>query len=143
VEIRNRTDLINSHLAKGAQNAALQEAQGLRRFLLSQAADQLPDRDERLRSLEDAIVKLQAAGAPAGPPAISVAVILGVFVLLAGIFLVAAAMGMNVLVNTDYGAVNNIGLMQDRQNLLLLGLGSVLTGVITIAAGELGRRRGS
>lgn len=59
------------------------------------------------------------------------------------------ALSMNVTVETEYGAVNNIGLMNDRQNYLILSALMVVVGVVMILSGkksgqgEIGERKRS
>ena len=60
----------------------------------------------------------------------------GVLLLILGALGVILALGMDTSVSTDYGRVNNLGLMKDQQNYLLL---SSLITVVGVALLLLGR----
>ena len=49
--------------------------------------------------------------------------------LIVGIFVLVAALGMDTSVATSYGRVNNLGLMKDQQNYILIGSLLVVVGL--------------
>ena len=60
----------------------------------------------------------------------------GYFVLVVGMFCIVGALAMDVSVSSGVGRVNNIGLMAERQNLILIGGLMLLVGVIMAVAGK-------
>lgn len=58
----------------------------------------------------------------------------GYFVLVVGLLCIVGAFAMDVSVSSGVGRVNNIGLMAERQNLLLVGGLMLLVGVIMAVA---------
>lgn len=64
----------------------------------------------------------------------------GIFSIVFGAVLALIALNMNVTVSTAYGTVNNIGLMADRQNYLLFGVGAAIVGaLLAIFGGKRGQ----
>lgn len=60
----------------------------------------------------------------------------GYFVLVVGVLCIVGALAMDVSVSSGAGRVNNIGLMAERQNLILIGGLMFLVGVIVAIAGK-------
>ncbi len=60
----------------------------------------------------------------------------GYFVLVVGMLCIAGALATDVSVSSGAGRVNNIGLMAERQNLILIGGLMLLVGVIMAIAGK-------
>lgn len=60
----------------------------------------------------------------------------GYFVLVVGMLCMVGALAMDVSVSSGAGRVNNIGLMAERQNLILIGGLMLLVGVIMAVAGR-------
>lgn len=60
----------------------------------------------------------------------------GYFVLVVGMLCIVGALAMDVSVSSGAGRVNNIGLMANRQNLILIGGLMLLVGVIMTIAGK-------
>ncbi|WNF54039.1 zinc ribbon domain-containing protein [Pseudomonas sp. SG20052] len=60
----------------------------------------------------------------------------GYFVLVVGMLCIVGALAMDVSVSAGAGRVNNIGLMAERQNLILIGGLMLLVGVIMAIAGK-------
>lgn len=60
----------------------------------------------------------------------------GYFVLVVGLLCIVGALAMDVSVSSGAGRVNNIGLMAERQNLILIGGLMLLIGVIMAIAGK-------
>lgn len=60
----------------------------------------------------------------------------GYFVLVVGLLCLVGALAMDVSVSSGVGRVNNIGLMAERQNLILIGGLMFLVGVIVAIAGK-------
>jgi hypothetical protein len=55
---------------------------------------------------------------------------LGLMVLVGGLIGLLAAMGMDTSVSTDFGSVNNIGLMNDKQNYVVISCVALVAGVL-------------
>ena len=66
--------------------------------------------------------------------------VIGWLALLAGIFVALVALGMDTSISSGDRRVHNIGLMQQQQNMLLLGVGAAIIGILMVIAG---RRAGS
>jgi hypothetical protein len=60
---------------------------------------------------------------------------LGTIILICGLIGAAAALGMDTTVHSPIGDVNNIGLLQDRQNFLMIAGVAVVVGVLMILFG--------
>lgn len=60
----------------------------------------------------------------------------GYFSLVVGMLCIVGALAMDVSVSSEAGRVNNIGLMAERQNLILIGGLMLLVGVIMAVAGK-------
>ena len=60
----------------------------------------------------------------------------GYFVIVVGLLCLVGALAMDVSVSSGVGRVNNIGLMAERQNLLLIGGLMLMVGVIMAVAGK-------
>lgn len=65
----------------------------------------------------------------------------GYFLLVVGMLCIVGALAMDVSVSSEVGRVNNIGLMAERQNLILIGGLMLLVGVIMAIGGK--RRKGA
>lgn len=126
-EVDEGAALINSLLQQNRKVEALAASLQLQGKLAGQpayAAD--------LRSLQTAI---SALGGPGQSAPMSWARFLGGVVLFFGALLVVAALNMEVSVAYDGGRVNNIGLMNDRQNLLVLGSALGIGGLLLALLG--------
>ena len=137
----SRTDVdeasgqINALLQQGRKPEALAAALQLREKLSGQA-----EYAGDLRNVETAIVALSGS-----PPAASGSRVLGGLLLALGGLMVLGAMSMDVSVAVPTqtymgetfggGRVNNIGLMNDRQNLVMLGSALGLGGLLLMLLG--------
>ena len=131
---------INALLQQGRKVEALAAALQLQSKLTDQ-----PEYAAQLKNVQAAIAALSTAGAPV-KAAPSGARVLGGLVLALGGLMVLAALNMDVSVAVPTqtilgetfggGRVNNIGLMNDRQNLLLLGSALGLGGLMLSLLGR-------
>lgn len=136
-QVDERIALINTLLQQGRKPEALAAALQLQSRLAGQ-----PEYSTQLQSLQTAISALSGP-APATP--INGARILGGLILALGGLLILSAMNMDVSVavptqtfmGESYGGgrVNNIGLMNDRQNLMVLGSALGLGGLLLMLLG--------
>lgn len=126
-EVDEGAALINSLLQQNRKVEALAASLQLQNKLAGQ-----PAYSEDLLNIQAAI---SALGGPTQSAPMSWARFLGGVVLFFGALLVVAALNMEVSVAYDGGRVNNIGLMNDRQNLLLLGSALGIGGLLMALLG--------
>lgn len=112
-EVDQGAALINSLLQQNRKVEALAASLQLQNKLAGQ-----PAYAEDLRSIQAAI---SALGGPTPSAPVSWGQFLGGVALFFGALMIVGALNMDVSVAFDAGRVNNLGLMNDRQNLLLLG----------------------
>lgn len=138
-EARRRAAAVNQQLSRGARSAALREALALKEFIESCGFPRSAEMEKELAAARTAIESLQASSTPAAT--VSPGAILGVLLLLAGVVMTVFYAGMDTSVPTGYGRVHNVGLMQQQQNGVIMGVGMVLCGLFTAGVAETRRKK--